>query len=270
MTTTIPPVAHEVMNQMLPGYRNAIDAAAARLRPGTDLLDPKTLLERSGIDSDLLPLGRRMIDTGADRAAVLDDLDLLGIHAFYALSYALHLRKTFWIDESLGFMLGHTRLDVRGEGLRLPFPSFALVFTDRETLATAEALANRDDGSNVRGRTLRSLTVYVTQLPAEANALGIQLSFLLDANTGDWPWILTRDLVVRADDMLDEIVESRFPDVEVAALDPVFTAPELRQLVRSSTESCSRRHRRAGRSWPHPCEWNGRTRAKGARSKHVN
>jgi hypothetical protein len=229
----LPPLAHEVMGQVVPGFGKAIEAAARRLRQGgwtsAEVLHPKLLLERSRIDSFLLPLGHRLVDRGGDPEAVLDDLDLLGIHAFYALSYELHRRKTFWVDESLAFMLAHTRLDVRGEGLRLPFASFALMFTDRATLAIGEALANRDDSSNVRGLALRSLTVYVTQIPAAQGALGVQLSFLLDANNASWPWILTRDLVVRPDDVLDEIVESHFPDAHNA--DPVFASPEVRQLV---------------------------------------
>ena len=59
---------------------------------------------------------------------------------------------------------------------------------------------------------MRSLTIYVTRIPATRGELGISLSFLLDANMGAWPWILIRDLDVAPDDVLDEIVESRFPD----------------------------------------------------------
>lgn len=87
-------------------------------------------------------------------------------------------------------MLAHTRLDVRGEGLRLPFDSFALMFTDRETLTIGEALATRDRQSNIRGLTVRSMTVYVARIPPTRGALGLHLSILLDANTGEWPWIL--------------------------------------------------------------------------------
>jgi hypothetical protein len=230
---SLPPLAHEVMGHVVPGFRKAIEAAALRLRrggwTGSEVLDPKAFLDRAGIDGYLVPLGHQLIEAGGDRDAVVDELDLLGIHTFYALSYEMHRRKTFWIDESLAFMLAHTRLDVRGEGLRLPFASFALMFTDRATLAIGEALANRDDSSNVRGLTLRSLTVYVTRIPADDGALGLQLSFLLDANNDNWPWILTRDLVVRPDDVLDEIIESHFPDAQNA--DPVFASAEVRQLV---------------------------------------
>jgi hypothetical protein len=136
---------------------------------------------------------------------------------------------TFWVDESLAFMLGCTRLDVRGEGLRLPFPCFALVFSDRETLGLAEAVARTDPTANVRGLPLRGLTVYVTQLPTTRGALGLHLAFLLDADTASWPWLITRDLDILPDDTLDDIIESRFADA--VNPDPVFRTPELRQLV---------------------------------------
>jgi hypothetical protein len=230
---SIPPLAHEVLGGIVVGFRRAIETAVGRLRrgSGTELepLNPKPLLSRSGFAEYLRERAHSMIDAGRAKDEVFAELDMLGVHAFHTLSYELHRRKTFWIDESLAFMLANTRLDVRGEGLRLPFPSFALVFTDRETLTTAETLANQAWNSRIRGVAVRSLTVYVTQIPAERGGLGIHLSFLLDANMGDWPWILTRDLDIASDDVLDEIVESRFSDGH--DLDPVFAVPELRQLV---------------------------------------
>lgn len=126
-------------------------------------------------------------------------------------------------------MLGYTRLDVRGEGLRLPFPCFALVFTDRETLGIAEAVARTDPRASVCGLPLRGLTVYATQLPTSRGALGLHLAFLLDADTDTWPWLITRDLDIQPEDTLDDIIDSRFADAQNP--DPVFRSPELRQLV---------------------------------------
>ena len=51
---------------------------------------------------------------------------------------------------------------------------------------------------------------------------------------------MTRDLLVRPEDDLDAIIESRFPDVEVATLAPLFSAPELRQLVQLIRDATSR------------------------------
>jgi hypothetical protein len=229
----IPPLAHEVMGQIVFGFRKAIEDAAGRLRRSgwsdSQVVGPEELLERARFIEYLRPMGDALLDAGQDKAWVFGHLDLLSVHAFYALSHELHRRKTFWVDESLAFMLAHTRLDVRGEGLRLPFPSFALVVTDRETLAIGEALANRDRDSDIRGLELRSLTVYVTRIPASRGTLGLHLSLLLDADTGEWPWIVTRDLDIGPDDILDEIIDSHFPDAQNS--DPVFAAPELRQLV---------------------------------------
>ena len=96
-------------------------------------------------------------------------------------------------------MLVNTRPDVRGEGLRLLFPSFTLAFTDRATLELGEALMRRDQDSQVRGLPLRSLGVCVTRVAADEGAFGIHSSVLAGAGTDRRPWILTRDLAgVRA------------------------------------------------------------------------
>ena len=231
--TTIPPLAHELMYRRVPGLRTAIERAARDMRQHgwteSTIFDPPQLLERSTIGEFLERHARALVAAGWDRQTALDDGNLLSIHAFSILTYELHRKKTFWVDESLAFMLGCTRLDVRGEGLRLPFPCFALVFTDRETLGLAEAVARTDPGASVCGLPLRGLTVYATQLPTTRGALGLHLAFLLDADTDTWPWLITRDLEIQPDDTLDDIIESRFADAQNP--DPVFRSTELRQLV---------------------------------------
>jgi len=232
-TTTIPPLAHELMYRRVPGLRAATESAARDMRQAgwteSTLFDPMQLLDRSTIGEFLTRHARALIAAGWNREAAIGDSNLLSIHAFSILTYELHRKKTFWVDESLAFMLGCTRLDVRGEGFRLPFPSFALVFTDRETLGLAEAVARSDPHATVCGLPLRSLTVYATQLPATPAALGLHLAFLLDAETDTWPWLITRDLEIQPDDTLDDIIESRFADAQNP--DPIFRSAELRQLV---------------------------------------
>jgi hypothetical protein len=229
----IPPLAHEVMYRLVLGFKEAIERAVEHTRRGgwkdTDILDPESLIKRSNIEEYLFPLGHALMASGWDKRSTVLELQLLSVHAFNVLSYQLHRRKTFWVDESLAFMLACTRLDVRGEGLRLPFPSFALVFTDREALGLAEALAARDDVATVRGRTLRALTVYVTQVPAARGALGLHLCLMLDAGIEQWPWIVTRDLDIAPDHTLDEILDSHFPGI--VNDDPIFATGELRQLL---------------------------------------
>lgn len=230
---TIPPLAHELMYLRVPGLRAATESATRAMRQGgwteSTILDPPQLLQRSTLGDFLTRHAGALLASGWSRDAALDDADLLSIHAFSIVTYELHRRKTFWVDESLAFMLGCTRLDVRGEGFRLPFPGFALVFTDRETLGLAEAVARTDPSASVCGLPLRGLTVYATQLPATGTALGLHLAFLLDADTDSWPWLITRDLEIRTDDTLDDIIESRFADARNP--DPVFRSTELRQLV---------------------------------------
>ena len=51
----------------------------------------------------------------------------------------------------------------------------------------------------------------------------------LDADTESWPWLVTRDLEIKPDDTLDDIIESRFADANNP--DPIFRSTELRQLV---------------------------------------
>lgn len=231
--TVIPPLAHEVMYGRVPGFRAAIERAARDMRQHgwteSTILDPPQLLERSTIGEFLERHTLALAAAGWGHQAAIADGNLLSIHAFSILTYELHRKKTFWVDESLAFMLGCTRLDVRGEGLRLPFPCFALVFTDRETLGLAEAVARTDPGASVCGLPLRGLTVYATQLPTPRGALGLHLAFLLDADTETWPWLITRDLEIQPDDTLDDIIESRFADAQNP--DPVFRSTELRQLV---------------------------------------
>jgi hypothetical protein len=233
LPATVPPLAHEVMYRRVPGLRTAIEHAARDLRQHgwteSTVLDPPQMLERSTIGKFLEWHALSLLAAGWDREAAIDDGNLLSIHAFSILTYELHRKKTFWADESLAFMLGCTRLDVRGEGLRLPFPCFALVFTDRETLGLAEAVARTDPSASVSGLPLRALTVYATQLPTTRGALGLHLAFLLDADTDTWPWLITRDLEIQPDDTLDDIIESRFADA--LNPDPVFRSTELRQLV---------------------------------------
>jgi hypothetical protein len=230
----IPPLPHELMGQRVRGFKQAIAEAVARMRRAgwneTDVLAPEAVLERAQFLSFFESHMKQLVRAGADPSWVLQNMELLQVHAFYAISYELHRRKTFWIDESLAFMLVHTRLDVRGEGLRLPFPSFALVFTDPETLAAAETVVAADPEVNtMNGKRLRSLTAYVTQIPTSRGAIGLQLCLLFDAGTQDWPWIVTRDLDVGADDVLEDILDSRFPDSRNA--DQFFASSELRQLV---------------------------------------
>src|SRR5690606_6797253 len=73
------------------------------------------------------------------------------------INFELHLRKVFWVGESLSWMLGATSLDVTGEAVRPPFRSLALVFTDRYALGLAERIDSRLPAELRVGRMLQVL-----------------------------------------------------------------------------------------------------------------
>ena len=62
----------------------------------------------------------------------------------YVVNYELHRRKTLWADASLVYMLAQTTLEVAGDDLRAPSPSFAFVYTDRHPLSLAERMLADD------------------------------------------------------------------------------------------------------------------------------
>jgi hypothetical protein len=128
---------------------------------------------------------------------------LLAGHLDYCVNFELGRRNAFFVDAPLAWLLGHTSLDIEGRALRLPFPCFALVFTDRATLALAEVLVQ--DGAQ---EWLQIVTVYVIRAPAPRGMSALRLKLLLDAQTGDWPRLLERELRFAEDDDLDAILES--------------------------------------------------------------
>ena len=89
--------------------------------------------------------------------------DILTAHIELIINFELHRRKTFWVDESLAYMLAKTDLDVPGSDLRVPFACFALVFTDRYVLSLAERMLSADPKSPVSGYFLRVATVYLRE-----------------------------------------------------------------------------------------------------------
>ena len=135
-------------------------------------------------------------------------------------------------EPDTGRILGELRLDLPGSQLRLPFPCFALVFTDRHTLGLAERLIAREPDNPMAGQLLRSATVYVVR-EADEMPFGLRLGFLFDAGGDDWPYLLVRDLWIEPEPEaeLDALLDSHAPDVDPTTRDPIFAAPETRALV---------------------------------------
>ncbi len=230
-----PLTGYESMEPQVPGIGAVARAIADRFRqkPG---FDAATVISRQELAED--PDFERFIEKQAvdfqrrhraEKMAV-DHANLIASHLEYMSNFELHRRKTFWVDESLAWMLGQTRLEINGDILRPPFACFALIFTDRDTLRTAERMLSADLDCELRGAMLKVATAYVTETSVGAD-MGLRVAFTFDALAGQWPYLVARDLLVRADARLEEILDSHLPDVDAEKLDPMFSSAPLGSLL---------------------------------------
>jgi len=232
-----PPVlAHESLQRHMPGAIALGRELAERRRARSDF-GPATVFTREVLEEDLdlqrfiQEQLRWAVDQGLDHRAAGYHANLAATHVEWFANYELHLRKTFWVDEPLAWMLDQTDLDVRDELLRVPFASYAVVFTDRHSLGVAERLLSQTEPCSMSGRYLQVLTVYVTE-QAMADGRGLHLVFLFDALEGDEPYLLARDLVVGPGAELQDILASHFPDVDADDLDPLYASGLLARLCK--------------------------------------
>jgi hypothetical protein len=234
-THALPLTARERLAEQIPILLPMLSDAAKAVR-ASGLEERGTLAPGATVDVDpvqrfLEIYGYSMLSVGIPRESVIEDTNFLGRYVWNFLNFELHHRKLFWVDESLAWMLAETKLDIERRELRLPFPSFAIAFTDRGTLGVAEACL-RQGGSYLRDAPLQIVTVHVTAVPEPDEVVGLELAFFFDDGRADeWPYLVARSLRILPDDHLEQILASRFPDVEVAALDDIFHGAELRQLV---------------------------------------
>ena len=226
----LPPVGHESIRALVRGLDAAVRETARYVRglPGwdetqtlgedlSDLAPVRSFL--AGHRAALVAAGRRSEDAAAEVERVSRHLD-------YCVNFELHRRKLFFTDASLAWMLARTRLDIEGRALRLPFPCFGLVFTDRATLELAEALLGVEGDAAAR---VQVLTIYVKRLPALDGRHGSSLSMVLDARDGRWPDLLRRELRFDEDDDLDRILGGGLPGGEGGADAP--RSAEMRRLA---------------------------------------
>jgi hypothetical protein len=230
-----PPLAHELMEEQVPGLGLAARQLAARVRarPGFDDGDTATresLREDVPLVRYLQEHAKTLVGQGEHPGDAEGSTEYLESHLHLYANHELHRRKTFWLDDGLAWALGKTRLDLPGSQLRLPFPAFAVVFTDRYTLGLAERLLARDRYCPIQGDLIRSATVYVVRERSELPC-ALHLGFLFDTGGDDWPYLLTRDLWIEPEEQLDALLESLPPGEEEDARDPILTAPETRSLV---------------------------------------
>lgn len=235
------PLPHEHMSELEPAAMElaARLARAERSRPGWEdrTITPEALLGSGDLAALLEDFGRTLVEEGFHPLKAEEDANTLASHVHYAANHELHHRKTFWVDETLAWALLNTELDVPGACLRLPFPCAAFVFADPSTRELADSLLEGDARGVARPRPVQMITVYVVRGTVRAEGTDVRFAFLLDRGDEDdprsdgWPYLLARDLVVRPNDRLDAILDSRADDLPPGGPDPVFLAPEMKKLV---------------------------------------
>lgn len=228
------------MQALVPGLRDMVRDVSATLRrtaraagAETRCVAPDDLLAIPRVERLVFEHARSLIAQGWAESDALADATHLGAHVFAMLNHAIHGKKSFWVDESLAWMLAETDLDIIGRCLRLPFPACAFLFTDRGTLEIAESLLSQETECSMRGRTLRIVSVYVTRerAVAEDDPQVLNVTFLFDAQGDEWPYLVSRELFVQPDEHLDGILDSHHPSLSSEERDPIFLAPELKKLV---------------------------------------
>lgn len=220
-----PRPAHAAEVEPMPAIVSAARTIVERVR-GEQGPDFDAMISAADLESDLVArsFAREWVDTvdgageAAERRVWLETL----------CNFELHLRKLFWVDPSLGWMLGATDLELRGEELQLPFANFGIVFEDRYALGLAERMLSRER-ARLRGRMLRSLTVYLTQM-RHGDVRLLRVAMACDAGDGRLPCVLVRELVLRPESSLEAILDSTAPGT-ASELEPVFVGSPARRLI---------------------------------------
>ena len=231
-------LAHESLEQLVPGVLQVIRAVVeAPPAEGDQLLrtafTPADLRTRAEV--------QELIRRSAGRVA---PDELLAQLEFYC-NYELHRRKTFWVDESLAWMLANTQVDAEASLFRLPFPSFVLVYTDRHTLSAAErALAGSGVGP-LRGQMLSILCAYISELAPDSSRVKIGLTF--DALAGQPPQMLSWELQIDPSETLEKAVTDALARAQTPAaglFQPLLEAVLNATLYTTSASVQLDQHRR--------------------------
>jgi hypothetical protein len=233
----VPPLAYDAMKATFPTLEKTVKAAVGQFRAQSDsdearIVPPEFLLHNDDVQRFLEEFQRdSYVRLRHHPDDIVIDANILGSHLSYMINFELHHRKVFWVDEALAWMLGQTNLDIEGSLLKLPFPSFAIAFTDSDTLALGDALIALDDSIGPGTLPVKIITAHVTKHPDEGESQGMSISLLLDRRNRDWPYLLNRELEFKPTDNLDAILRSHPSDVSEAQRDPVFASEEMQRLV---------------------------------------
>lgn len=231
----IPPTGYDAMKVCVPALQTVVPRSAQEIRRGdwdeTKTIPQDDLADVEEVEFFLKEYAIAKAYSGWSREAAIWDANMLGAHLFYMINFELHRRKAFWVDESLAWMLSQTRLDIDGECLKLPFPACAFLYSDRATLEVAEEILRNEEDALIKGERLKIISVYLVQGPGEGDATGLSVNCLFDSQTGKWPYMLSRDLLIGPRDNLDTILDSHFSGIDVENLDGVFSSPSFKRLV---------------------------------------
>ncbi len=218
-----PLLAHERVNQLVPGSGEICRSVAEthRLRP--DFEDKSSVITLEDL-ADNLEIQRILRRQGTEKAEHCD----LAPYLERMINFELHRRKSFWVDASLAYMLAQTDIDVVGRELRVPFPSFAVIFTDRFVLSLAERMLARVEECPLAGQFIRVATVFVTERTSGEDRT-LELCFALDSLGGDMPYLVTHRLPVQEEGRVESYLDAAAPLPPIE--DVVSHANPLRGLL---------------------------------------
>ena len=214
-----PPLAHERVAQLVPGSGELCRSVAESIRRQPGFKDVSTVFSGEEFRANLELqrfLRQREVASAGDLPAASP-----GLAAYLELmvNFDLHRRKSFWVDESLAYMLANTDLDVLGRELRVPFPSFALVFTGRHVLSLAERLVARQRDCPLAGQYLRVATVFVTEYQTGEERT-LQICFALDALGADLPHLVPHRLPVKEERKVESYLDAIAPHPPIEPVVP--------------------------------------------------
>ena len=233
-TTHMPPAPHEMMQALFPKLKSLMVGIIPKCRP---YLTAANTIENSGVSK--IDRVHRYIQTqarafyyvnGYSEEDAANEANHIGHHCHYLINYEIHHRKMFWVDGVLAEMFHHTQLDIEGDSLRLPFPACAYSFTDGPSLALGKELIDMDDQVS-QERTPTIMTAYMISEVGTDGGAGLTAYVLVGCRDDEWPYMVSRSMLIHPHDRLDRILESHTSDVDAATRDPVFTSPTFKKVL---------------------------------------
>jgi hypothetical protein len=224
----LPPLAHERMAEMAPDFDLLCRNAAERMRQQPGFNDSSTIMTAGDI-RNIFGNQRHPIDTNRQLSITAPkESSSFERQILFIANYELHRRKTFWVDESLAYMLAKTEMDILGDELRAPFPCFAFVFTDRYTLSLAERMLSHNEQCPITGQFLKAATIYIIE-ERLVSSRTIHIGFALDALGADPPYFITCQAPLTENAPVKSFLDNLAPKFDTSP--PVPDANPLRGLL---------------------------------------